>query len=109
MSWQELAEKKPTEPVRLRVTASRAFFYNNEFADERQWQSVSLDSPNEEESIYGYVKRGSATFQRMFTFGLSDNKRVVLDVYFPEGAKQGNQVFIDGVVGDGWLVTEDDK
>ncbi len=107
MSWKELAEKKPTDSVRLRVTAKRAFYYNEEFTDEAKWQAVSLISPNEKDAIYGYVQRGSATSQRLFNFGLSDDRKVVLDVYFPEGAKKGNQVFIDRVVQQGWVVKEE--
>ncbi len=107
MSWEELAEKKPTDSVRVRVTAKRAFYYNEEFTDEAKWQAVSLISPNEEDAIYGYVQKGSATSQRLFNFGLSDDRKVVLDVYFPEGAKKGNQVFIDRVVQQGWVVKEE--
>lgn len=106
MSWEELAEKKPTDSVRVRVTAKRTHYYNEEFTDERKWQAVSLISPNEDEPIYGYVQRGSATSQRLFNFGLSDDRKVVLDVYFPKGAKKGNQVFIDRVVEQGWVVKE---
>jgi hypothetical protein len=107
MSWHELADKKPTEPVRVRVTAKRAFYYNEEFTNEAKWQAVSLISPNEGDAIYGYVLRGSAAQQRLFNFGLSDDRRVTLDVYFPEGAKRGNQVFIGRVVEQGWLVEEE--
>lgn len=107
MSWQELAEKKPTDSVRVRVTAKRAFYYNEEFTDEAKWQAVSLISPNEVDAIYGYVQKGSATSQRLFNFGLSDDRKVVLDVYFAEGAKKGNQVFIDRVVQQGWVVKEE--
>ncbi len=107
MSWEELAEKKPTKSVRVRVTATRAFYYNEEFTDEAKWQAVSLNSPNEGDAIYGYVQKGSATSQRLFNFGLSDNRKVVLDVYFPEGAKEGNQVFIERVVQQGWVIKEE--
>ena len=106
MTWDELAEKKPTKPVKLRVTAKLAYYYNDEFANEKDWQSVALTNPNEDGSIYGYVKRGSATYQRLFNFGLSDNRKVILEVYFPEGADTGNQVFIERVVEQGWLVRD---
>jgi hypothetical protein len=107
MSWEELAEKRPTDPVRVRVTAKRIFYYNDEFTDDAKWQAVSLNSPNEQVDIYGYVLRNSATFQRLFNFGLSDNRKIILNVFFPEGAKKGNQVYIDSVVQDGWVIKEE--
>ncbi len=106
MGWSELAENKPTDAVRVRVTAKRAFYYNDEFTDERKWQSVSLVSPNEADAIYGYVEKGSATEHLLFNFGNSDNRKVVLDVYFPENAKKGNQVFIGSVVTNGWIIKD---
>jgi hypothetical protein len=107
MTWEELAKKKPTKPFKLRVSANKANFYNDEFAKEKEWQSVALTNPNEEESIYGYVKRGTATYQQLFNFGLSDNRDVILEVYFPKDARAGNQVFIDRVVEQGWLIKDE--
>lgn len=107
MTWAELAEKKPTEKVRVRVTAKRAYYYNNEFTDESKWQAVSLISPNEQNPIYGYLEKNSATEQRLFNFELSDNRKVILDVYFPQDAMKGDQVFIDNVVEQGWVISEE--
>lgn len=107
MSWAELAKNKPTDAVRVRVTAKLAHYYNDEFTDEAKWQAVSLSNPNEKDAIYGYVQRGSATAQRLFNFGLSDNRSVVLDIYFPEGADKGNQVYIDRIVQQGWVVKDE--
>lgn len=109
MTWAELAEKKPTEPVRVRVSAKRAFYYNDQFTDETKWQAVSLISPNEEDPIYGYVQKNSATAQRLFNFGNSDNLRLILDVYFPEDASKGDQVFIDSVVELGWVIKDKEE
>lgn len=103
MSWEELAKNKPTKPVRLRVSGNLSQYYNEEFANEKDWQSVALTNPSEREAIYGYVKRGSAAYQELFNFGLSNNRKVILEVYFPKGAKEGNQVFVERVVQQGWL------
>ncbi len=105
-TWDELAKNKPIKPVRLRVTAKQSGYYNDDFASEKEWQSVSLSSPNEEDSIFGYVNRGSSDFQKLFNFGLSNNKKVILEVRYPEGAENGNQVLIDSVVEQSWLSTE---
>jgi hypothetical protein len=35
------------------------------------------------------------------------DKKEVFDVYFPEGAKEGNQVFIERVVQQGWVIKEE--
>ncbi len=107
MSWMELAEKKPTEPVMLRVVAKKAHYYNGVFSDEDKWQAVVLMSPNEEEPIYGYVKKKSSDAGRLFNFGLSDNQGVIITVCYPEGATEGNQVLINSVVQSGWAIKKE--
>lgn len=107
MTWDELAEKRPTDPVKLRVTARRTQFYNDDFIDENKWQAVSLSSPNEDEPIYGYVLKGSATIQRLFNFGLSDKRNYILEVHFPENAKAGNQVVIKRILEEGWIAIDE--
>lgn len=107
MSWDELREKKPTDLVRLRVTVQRAHYYNDDFSDEQKWQAVSLISPDEKEAIYGYVEKGSAEEQLLFNFGSSNNRKMILDVHYPEDAKKNNQVFIKSVVASGWIITDE--
>jgi len=107
MTWDELAKSRPTKKVRVRVIAKRAFYYNEDFTDESKWQAVAMNSPNEEDSIYGYIEKRSAGAERLFNFGLSDNRKVVLDIHFPTNAKKGDQVFIDDVVALGWVVKEE--
>ena len=108
MTWAELSEQKPTQPVQVRVIIRRAFYYNDDFVDERKWQAVSLLNPNEEDPFYGYVERGSSLDQLLFSFGNSNTRQVVLEISYPTDAKSGNQVFINRIVSDSWLIKKEE-
>ena len=103
MTFDELAEKKPTEPVRLRVIATVGNYYNNNFSDETKWKAVKLENLNEENVIYGYVALNSANEQRIFSFGNNEQQSLIVDVFYLPNEENGNQVMIDKVVQNGWL------
>jgi len=104
MTLAELADKKPTEPVKIRAVASAGQYYNNNFNDESIWRAVILENPNEEDIIYGYVKINSANEQIMFNFGKSATQSVIIEVKYLPNEENGNQVVIDKVIQSGWLV-----
>ena len=106
-TWSELATQKPTEPVRVRVYAKAGHYYNNHFGDERKWRAVSLENPNEEGIIYGYVEINSANEQRIFNFGNTDSQPLILEIYYPPNAESTNQVYIGKVIQDGWFEQSD--
>lgn len=104
MSWGELIENNPEDPVMVRVNAKRANYYNGAFSDDEKWQSVQLMNPNESDLLYGYVLRMSGDATLLFDFGNSDNSAFVLKVKSPSGAKDSNQLLIDEVVKKGWFI-----
>ncbi len=105
MTWAELKKNKPTKPVILRVVVKQAEYYNLEFKDEKQWQSVTLSNPNELDGVlYAYVKKKSATEQQVSNFGMSnDGYAVTVKVHYTKNPQSDNQVIISEVVNDSWI------
>lgn len=105
MSWKEMKRLKSTDPVVLRLVIKEADYYNNDFKDENEWQSLSLSNPHEnEEVLHGYVKRNSAVQQKATNFGMSkDGYVVTVKAHFPEGATSDNQIIISDVINDSWI------
>lgn len=103
MSWEELADKKPTEPVLIRAQVNRSQFYNGQFADDAKWQVVSLKSPNSNQILYGYFEKDSPQQQALFQFGvLRNDVRATLKVRYPENAESERQLIIEEVIGTSW-------
>ena len=106
MRWEDFRRKKPVEPVLFRVQLSAADYFNFDFRDEGQWSCFRLDSADGVEFLYGYLPRGAELDQRLrpTLFGAKPNW--VVKLKFPEGATRDNQVLIDSIVAEGWLVEE---
>jgi len=105
MSWKDLKRLKPTEPVVLRFVVKEGNYYNNDFKDEKKWQSIALENPHEkEEVLHGYVKKDSAVEQEVTNFGMSkDGYAVTVKAHYPEGATSDNQIIISELVNDSWI------
>lgn len=108
MTWEELRAEQPTETIRVRARVRPTEYYNFGFA-EADWHSVMLAAPDDENAIYGYVPAGSELHTRLnFLDGVRE-RRLLLDIRYPENAPIDNQVFIEAVVGEDWLDTDDLK
>jgi hypothetical protein len=109
MTWDEFRTKKPTEPVLFRVQLSAVEYFNFAFNDDNEWSSYRLDSPDGMETMYGYVKRTSDLDKRLHPADPADETKWVLKLKFPPDATRDNQVLIDSVVAEGWLVGQKGK
>jgi hypothetical protein len=103
MSWQEFRSSKPAEPKLFRVTVSDVDYYNFGFKDELEWRSYRLDSPDGENSLFGYAKRGSDTDVRIDPRDATEGKRMLVTLKFPPDSPGDNQVLIDRIVAEGWV------
>lgn len=103
MSWQEFRSSKPAEPKLFRVIVSKVDYYNFGFKDELEWRSYRLDSPDREDSLFGYAKRGSDTDVRIDPRDATDGKRMLVTLKFPPDSPGNNQVLIDRIVAEGWV------
>ena len=104
MSWKEFRAKKPVEPVLFRVQLSGVEYFNFGFSDDREWSSYRLDSRDGMEFLYGYVPRTGDLDQRLRPADPGEKTKWVLKLKFPPDASRDNQVLIDSVVAEGWLV-----
>ena len=103
MPWADFIARKPTVAQAFRVIVAPVDYYNFSFADDRKWQSYSLQSPDKVHVIYGYVTRESAlNFQVKLNPDVK-SAPMILGLKFPDGATTANQVIIDSWIADGWI------
>ena len=103
ISWEKFLSTKPVSEHVFRVTLSAVDYYNFGFADESKWRSFRLVSADGENSIYGYVEKGSVLEQRIRPDAEAKGIPLMLSLKFPAAATVSNQVEIKGLVSDGWV------
>ena len=101
--WQEFTSSMPTSGHLFRVILSPVEYYNFAFADESEWQSYRLESPDRQHAIYGYAPRGSVLSQRVRPPGESKRAMLTLLLKFPVGAESNTQVEIESLLAEGWV------
>ncbi|MGV3659916.1 MAG: hypothetical protein ACO1TE_07020 [Prosthecobacter sp.] len=108
MAFAALREKRPAKPVVLRVFARQFEYYNFEFSDAAKYYCVKLSSENGEQSIYGYVERGTALGDwlaaNLATTGPSGAMGFTVKVAFPPNAESNQCVHLLQVVASRWIV-----
>jgi len=104
MPWEEFIASKPTTGKLFRVLSIPVSYYNFLFSDEKKWNAYRLESPNGEMAVYGYVERGSELDLQLR--GSPDEKQaaLILSIKFPADGKTDNQVIIENVIANGWLL-----
>ena len=103
MTWADFRNSKPDSAKIFRVTLSPVDYYNFDFLDETKWQSYRLVSPDQENSLYGYVERGGELDKRIRPGPDSSSIPLMLKLKFPKGTLSNDQVEIESVVSDGWV------
>lgn len=109
LPWDEIVESKPIKPVMVRVLSKPVPYYNFDFADDSEWVSYRLLSPDDEHMLYGYAKRGSKIDEQLRPTDPKGTIAVTLKVRFPEGAVWASQVIIDEFLADGWVFREESE
>ncbi|MEC9056023.1 MAG: hypothetical protein VX633_11985, partial [Verrucomicrobiota bacterium] len=104
MSWEELRQLRPREPVLFRVLCSPVQYYNYGFTDDRKWRSYRLESPDRKHTFYGYVERLSAQERGLSRHDVREGQVLafILRIRFTDDSGP-DQVIIDEVVNSGWL------
>ena len=103
MTWAQIRETRPAEPVTFRVVCSQAQYYNYGFMDEGKWVSFRLESLDRDHMLYGYAARNSEEEKRLLRFVSEGGspRAFILRLRFVEESGP-NQVIIDEVVSTGW-------
>lgn len=109
LPWKKLLETKPKRPILVRVMAKWVDYYNFGFSDESAWRSYRLVSPDGENTLYGYVERNSLLDQRLRPGEPTATVAVTLKIHFRNDEQSPDQVVIDEMVSDGWVVTRESE
>ncbi len=109
LPWPKLVESRPRKSVLVRAMVKWVDYYNFGFSDEDEWRSYRLVSPDGGTTLYGYVERNSLLDQRLRPGEPTATVAVTLTIHFRENEQAPNQVVIDSLVSDGWVVTGEKK
>ncbi len=104
MEWEEFMAVKPTTGTLFRVKLNNTNYYNFNFSDEARWRSYTLLSHDEKYRIYGYVESGSQAATDIGEAVEPGDRFFTLSLKFPENAESNNQVIIERVISNGWIV-----
>ena len=105
MSMAQIREAKPVEPVRVRVRLTKSNYYNFGFSDDGEWQCFRLEAPDGESYLYGYAEAASPIAR---TLNLIDERRnaVTLTIRFPQDPLTDQQVLIEKMISDTWVISD---
>jgi hypothetical protein len=104
MPWEEFMESRPSDPKLFRVMLNSIEYYNMAFADDRKWQSYRLLSPDGMTALYGYVEKESVINARLRPPPDTKEMYMTLMLRFPEDGSRREQVIIDRIVAEGWVI-----
>ena len=107
MTWDEFMAARPTDGKVFRVILSPVVYYNFEYSDDSKWKSYSLESPDHEQMIFGYVEKDSAIDKQIQLDPDAKSMSVMLSLKFNPSSTSKNQVEIDRFVADGWVENAD--
>lgn len=111
MSPRDLREQRPAEPVLVRASLAPAVppYFNYAFTDEENLECYVLTFPDDS-YLFGYtMKIGSLANRLRELRGDSPSVMVVLKIRYPENAAVGDQVWIDDVAAEGWILHEETR
>lgn len=108
MKWEDFLETKPVEGRVFRLKLYPIEYYNFEFSDDKKWKSYRLESPDGRYSIYGYVESESVLNARLRPSPDVKSVPLMLSLKFPENSVSPNQVVIEEIVNEGWVMPSSD-
>lgn len=113
MSIVELREHQPPEPQLLRALVQwlNPGFYAFDFADEEALDSYVISDAETGDYLYGYAVRLEPVATRLRELSASSSARpflAVLKVRFPDNPRTDNQIWIDEVLAEGWVLAVED-
>jgi len=111
MEWDRFAKTRPGGYAGdFRVYVESDFFHSHEFADADTFDCYRLTALNGEETLYGYVLRGSSLAPRMaeLTAGKSGSRLpMILRLHLPDGLDSPRGVVVREIVSPRWLFVDD--
>ena len=108
MSWEDFLASKPTTGQVFRLVLSPVDYYNFAFTSDSKWQAYQLTSPDGAHLLYGYAERGTAMNSQLRPALDIPQAALMLSLKFPENAASNNQVLIEKLVAEGWVLESED-
>jgi hypothetical protein len=108
--WQEFLSKEPAGSSDFRVVVKIENYFNYGYSDPEKWFCYMLKDPENWAHSWGYCPIDSEvgmTLNRMIRRQRQqgqDEIKAVLKLKFEESGKGRNQVLIEEVVQDGWII-----
>ncbi len=107
MKWNDFATRRTAgKSLDFRVYVERDDFYSHEFADPKQWRCFRLTALDSEETLFGYVRNGSAGAEdlvRLVDQQSGHKASLILRLLVPEGIQSRRGVVIEKVMSSRWL------
>ena len=107
--WRELLNGE-RESLEVRVEISSTDYYNYQFVDDQQFESIRMDTPELNEPLFGYVQHGSETIDQLkdsvhwwLKFGKMTRVPVTLIIKSVDGSHTHRQFLISKFVADGFV------
>lgn len=108
MSWEDFLAQKPTAPTLFRVVLRPVDYYNFGFSDDTRWRSYRLDSPDGQDTLYGYVERGSLIDSSIQVPPEMKMSPYSLYLRFPDDGASRNQVLIERLAAESWFIEQEE-
>ena len=117
--WDEITERKSTEPFLLRARASVGDYYNHGFyppepsqtgdpPNKDGWACIKLEDRGQQNTIYGYVKIDDPVLQDLAkVMTPSGSVFITVKVAYPPDGKAANQFLITELVSRGWVFSDE--
>ena len=115
LSWSQLRETRPNDPVQIRVFIQLNDYYNYHYSDPKAFAVYSLRAYETASTVYGYVERDSATHKALQEVIAPGTLRAVnIKMHFDPKTGRSDQAQIDELLHVLWtdpklLSAEKDK
>lgn len=109
MPWTEFLASRTKQAKAFRVNLSVVEYYNVAFADDKKWTSYRLESPDGKHVLYGYAESDSVLNSKLRPPPESKAVGMILALRFPENAASNNQVLIDHIITEGWVLEKEES
>ena len=109
LPWAEFMASKTKQSKAFRVNLGVVEYYNVAFADDKKWTSYRLESPDGKHVVYGYAESDSVLNSKLRPPPESKVVGMILALRFPENAASNNQVLIDHIITEGWVLEKEES
>jgi hypothetical protein len=98
--WEQYVAEKPFTAMSFRLEVEESPRYIGEFIDESSWVSYRLTKAKSESILYGYVRRNSATHQRIAAAQQAGSHHLICMLQCSPAMKAKDSVVIQDMVSD---------